>query len=379
MSCFSVQFMQVCSYVAPYLHNRNLKSLGCTCKTAQKIARKILKEREDDLIQQLSPYACTKMFNIKSIKEAKILCLGERHHLKYYKKYEKNIINSLAKQGPVLVVLESLGALKRYEKGTLDKLNPRNHTMDLIAERLDFSEHIHYIGWDNIESVQQILKKKKSIEKPFQDKAEKLESETDNKFLEIESLKVQVDLQFNEFHVTYEQMDYLLNPMEFDRPIDYLDYLRDCINKNKFKNNEQVVQVQKLTRMLEAALNTEDRLVQVVEKYNLLIKDLKKVMACWQIACLESEDQINSVLSQTFPKRVSSMVDTLKGIQEYIKKLGYKEEVRVVIIAGDAHFQVPKNLINDKNHRLDLFHKEIQKHRSAIFILAEQIKDYVPF
>ena len=346
----------------PHFLDSTLISLGKTCKAMHSLSRDILLNRDEILNDMLSCYySCVNKYNINLIKEANLLCLGEVHESITCQNAQKILIDFLAKRGPVVVLLETLPSMQPFTKKELENVK-------VIANKLESSGNIHYIGWDDEKSVAKVRDEKVKFENTYVTNCTKLIKEIDELKVQIKKMTDKVDLLKDEIQAIASREGIKEKYHMFGEFGDYLLHL-----EKRLKNLEAQDQINNRVKKIIGNVKSAVFLDNQCKKGETALLEYKTISI--QACQYHNETYMCKLISETFPPRTHKMVMTLSTIKNYILENLKLANAKIVLISGLSHLGIKKMKLPQIEFDLTPFYEEIRNHRAAIFFPKALVAD----
>src|SRR6267154_591374 len=307
-----------------HLQDRDLQALGTTSKRMHQIAMQQLEARDETLVKLLSSYTASRYFNIKSVKEANLLLIGEQHYDPQCKLNEDAIIEFLTLRFPVVYFIEQPPAMQVFH--SLCKPN------------------LHVVGWDEEETHQLA----RSIWQRYGEEKEHL--------LGFKEENVIVDAP--EYEKRKNQLAQLVQEKEeLIKEVEMLKQSMENINKGTIKNLEfKIMDVVFKIAALKLEVTYPKLIGQSLEK----IVDYKKIDE-------QEFTEINLLIDQTIQSRTKTMVSCLQKIDNLISQLNLHQP-KVVFLSGIAHLETEEDKATDERHSLISLYEELSKHKAIVLL-----------
>lgn len=351
--------------MASNLYDSALSSLGTTCKAMHVVCCAILQQRDERLQDMLSSYyTCINKYQVNSFINARLFCLGERHGSGSCQKIQKKIIHFLATRGPVVALLESLPSLQSFVKKDLVEVY---QPIQLIAREIKDLNNIHYIGWDDEESVAKIRDAKVAFEKPFQEESSILLTQFRKLKNEIQEITGENEIDRIASNLGIEEQCCM-----FESPVDYMSYIKKTLGKTHLEEQNQI---QNLIEKMPTIVK-EKGLLEKIERYEDL-EDAISEFDCRFRRAINANTAGFDLIIETLPARTKKMAETLSKIKEYIFEKLALTDARIVLISGQSHLAIKKIDSHIPEINLSHFYEEVSQHRAAIFIPSQFVDEYI--
>ena len=343
-----------------HLQDRDAKALGITSHKMKEVVQGELKRRDDRLEELLSSYKVIKKFNVQSLKELKLFCLGEIHYQPQLHAEQLELIQFLASRGPCVVLHEGEEAMKVLKEEDIDQW------IEIRSWQLLPRDNVYFVGWDDYTELNKLE------EENYQQFYDKIE---------------QIDLQYRS--VVAEKTTEILKktatlfPEAKLRPEHIEKYsLRAC---KKAASVTDVTGVfvfakEKIKEMVydhgyQLPITAIKDLVNVINASAETVKQARLIVPVY-VDQAQREKIINQILAgrNTFPIRTKSMGDTVKNIDLILAQLGLRWAT-FVLIAGRKHLKMNEKGIDSPGslHDLTYFYEQLKHHKAAILFSDQML------
>jgi hypothetical protein len=331
-----------------YLQDHDVKALGITSKKIYDIAQKELIDRDNKLEQLLASYTIAHKFNIQTLKDVDLFCLGEIHYNQQLRSDQFALIDFLASRGPVIFILEgwlSMNAISvedlEIDLAQTNPFNPR------------FRDSIYGIGWDDREDL---IKLETAINQKYEEK-QKQHEEQQEQLNEQRILLVNqtIELIPSWFSLIETICKIQLDAFQHLSPYEvfFLTFKRMISIVSNF-NDEKI---NPSPEKLEEIRNLYTR----IKLIHSILKSGKKTLELDRI-----RERCDAV-TQTFPIRTMAMVNTLKKIDNFLLVQGL-QHAKMVLIAGSTHLE---RASPQAEYDLTNLYEQLNNHKAAILLPSE--------
>ena len=315
--------------ICPDLQDRDFHALGCTSKKMYDIAKREIEERDIEQARLLSLYTVTRKFNIFSLKEIDLFCLGERHNYVDCMEAEIAFVAFLVLRGPVILISEGWPSMKVLEGKNWWVLAEIQASINPA-----FAGSLYSVGWDDQEKLRQL---QEDIKKEYITKRSALNN--DRQKLLDRAIKILP----SELIPSQEETS-MLKPT-------CSKFYRVFMEKIETKG---------------IACNS----IEVLEKVAIISEEHTKMEKIYHTLRNERSRKKNAALEETFPIRTKSNVNTLQQLKKLKSDLGIPN-AKAVSISGIAHLETDSEEQGKPEFDLKTFYQELSNHRAAIFIPLE--------